>query len=177
MCKSVQTIWILQNMHRWNRVFELDWQVWLKRDFDRGRNFPSNSKQCRLYDMYFTPQQNIEATFAFENKKSIYVTKSYKQSPRYWPQQLCWVTRTSTKQEKEEKVPDFCPEMMYMLYTNIMELYFQLKHVSSNFETRYMYEKHIYMYNCTWRWPNLFEHLNLINADGNQCRMLCPSAT
>ena len=46
-----------------------------KRDFDRGRNSPSNSKQCRLYDMYFTRQQNIEATFTFEKKKSIYVTK------------------------------------------------------------------------------------------------------
>ena len=91
--------------------------------------------------------------------------------PRYWPQQLCWVSRTSTKQE-EEKFQIVYLKWCICLFTN-MELYFQLKQVSSNFETRYkctyMYAKHIYMYNCTWRWPNLFEHLNLVNADGNQC--------
>jgi hypothetical protein len=40
-----------------------------------------------------------------KKKKSMYVTKWYKQSPlsRYWPQQSCWVSRTFTKQEKEKK--------------------------------------------------------------------------
>jgi hypothetical protein len=39
---------------------------------------------------------------------------------------------------------------MYMLYTNIMEFYFQLKHASSNFESGYI---HVWttctLYTCT----------------------------
>ena len=56
--------------------------------------------------MYFTPQQNIETTLTFEKKKSMYVTKWYKRSPRYLPQQLCLVSRASTRTRKGGKVPD-----------------------------------------------------------------------
>ena len=135
--------------------------------------------QSSVYYRIFTSHLNniLKQHLLLKKKKEIYrvmyVTKWYKQSPwpRYWTHQLCWVSRTSTKQE-EEKFQIVYLKWCICLFTN-MELYFQLKHVSSNFETRYkctyMYAKHIYMYNCTWRWPNLFEHLNLVNADGNQC--------
>ena len=46
---------------------------------------------------------NILKQHLLLKKKSMYVTKWCKQSPRYWPQQLCWVARTFTKQEKEGK--------------------------------------------------------------------------
>ena len=82
---------------------------------------------------------NILKQHLLLKKKSMYVTKWCKQSPKYWPQQLCWVARTFTKQEKEEKFQIVYLKWCICLYTNIMELYFQLKHVSSNFETRYIH--------------------------------------
>jgi hypothetical protein len=63
--------------------------------------------------MYFTPQQNIEATLTFEKKKSMYVTKWYKRSSRYLPQHCVEFQGRPPEQEKEEKFQILNSIMLY----------------------------------------------------------------